>query len=186
MIHWGFELGVCLCCEHSAVCHVILMQVPVSSPSCGGDVEVCVWHKPTELAHSCWFCSCVCFCLYGPFSCISFHKFSGQLSAFSLCSSGLISASLVLSTVCINESLPQPWYNPSWLAGLKALTYLPLRTSVGGHMGLTPLNESQIVTRVLMLRDSKWSGMVLTLMIMNKAELHMTGKPRLLIKKWSS
>ena len=44
-------------------------------------------------------CSCVSFCLYGPFHCISFHKFSRQLSAFSLCSSGLISAVLVLSTI---------------------------------------------------------------------------------------
>ena len=32
-------------------------------------------------------------------SCISFHKFSRQLSAFSLCSSGLISVFVVLSTV---------------------------------------------------------------------------------------
>ena len=52
-------------------------------------------HKLTELAHS-LFCSCVWFCLYGPFNCISFHKFSRQLSDFSLCSSGLISALLAL------------------------------------------------------------------------------------------
>ena len=45
------------------------------------------------------FCSCVYFCLYGPFNCIPFHKFSRQLSAFSLCSSGLTSALLVLLTV---------------------------------------------------------------------------------------
>ena len=38
---------------------------------------------------------------YGPFNCISFHKFSQQFSAFSLCSSNLISALLVLSTVYI-------------------------------------------------------------------------------------
>ena len=43
----------------------------------------------TELVHSFSFCSCVCFCLYGPLNCISFHKLSRQLSAFSLCSSGL-------------------------------------------------------------------------------------------------
>ena len=55
------------------------------------------WHKPTELAHSFLFYSCVYFCLYGPFNCISFHKFPRWLSAFSLCSSGLISALLVLS-----------------------------------------------------------------------------------------
>ena len=53
----------------------------------------------TELAHSFLFCSCVYFCLYGPFNCISFHKFSRQLSAFSLCSCGLISALPVLTTV---------------------------------------------------------------------------------------
>ena len=45
--------------------------------------SLCLWHKPTELAHSFWFCSCICFCLHGPFNCISFHKFSGQLSVFS-------------------------------------------------------------------------------------------------------
>ena len=58
----------------------------------------CPWYEPAELAHSFLFCSCVCFCPYGPSNCISFHKFSQQLSAFSLCSSGLTSALLVLST----------------------------------------------------------------------------------------
>ena len=32
------------------------------------------------------FCFCVYFCLYDSFNCISFHKFSRQFSAFSLCS----------------------------------------------------------------------------------------------------
>ena len=45
---------------------------------------------------------------YGPFNCISFHKFSRQLPAFSLCSSGLISALPVLSAISLYESLPQP------------------------------------------------------------------------------
>ena len=45
------------------------------------------------------FCSCVCFILYGPFNCISFHNSPDNSSAFSLCSSGLISALLVLSTI---------------------------------------------------------------------------------------
>ena len=45
------------------------------------------------------FCSCVCFSLYGSFNCISIHKFSRQLSAFSLCSSSLISALLVLPSM---------------------------------------------------------------------------------------
>ena len=74
--------------------------VPAGSLSRGWVVAVYVFdHKPTELSHSFLFCFCVYFCLYGPFNCISFHKFSRQLSAFSLCSSGLISALLVLSTI---------------------------------------------------------------------------------------
>ena len=66
-------------------------RVPAGSPSRGGDVSICVWHKPTELAHSFLFCSCVYSCLYDPLNCISFHTFSQQLSSFSLCSSSLIS-----------------------------------------------------------------------------------------------
>ena len=74
--------------------------VPMGSPSHGGNVVVlCLWHIPSELAHSFLFCSCVCFYLYGPFNCISFHKFSWQNSASSFCSSDLISALLVLSTI---------------------------------------------------------------------------------------
>ena len=45
------------------------------------------------------FCSCIYFCLYGPFNCISFHNSSRQLSVFSLCSSGLMSSLLILSTI---------------------------------------------------------------------------------------
>ena len=63
-----------------------------------GMLRFMLWHKPAELAHSLLFRSCVYFCLCGPFNCISFHKFSRQLSAFSLCSCNLISAFLVLST----------------------------------------------------------------------------------------
>ena len=65
-------------------------RVLEGSPSCGGEVTVYVWHKPLELAHSFLFCSCVYFCLCGPFNCISFHPFSRQLSTFRLCSSGLV------------------------------------------------------------------------------------------------
>ena len=94
-----------------------------------GCYGLCLRHKPTELAHSfysvrvsvsdfmtfqLYFILCtlpttlrfltlffwpVSFCLYGPFSCISFHEFSRQLSTFSHCSSGLISALLVLSAI---------------------------------------------------------------------------------------
>ena len=52
--------------------------VSVVSLSHDGDVVVYVRHKPTELAHSFLFCSCVCFYLCGPFNCILFHKFSRQ------------------------------------------------------------------------------------------------------------
>ena len=78
---------------------VVFLTCPPGSPSRGGDIAVYVWHKPSELAHSFLFLSCVFFCLCGPFNCISFHKFSCQLSAFSLCSSSLISALLVLLTI---------------------------------------------------------------------------------------
>ena len=72
--------------------------------------DLCQRHEPTELVHSFLVCSCVYFCLDGPFNCISFHKFSCQLSAFSLCSSGLNSAVLVLSTLQISS-----WKSPSAL-----------------------------------------------------------------------
>ena len=67
-------------------------------------------HKPTQLVHSFLFCFCVCFCRYGPFNCILFRKFSRHFSVFSLCSSGLVSALLVFSTIYpffyYYESLP--------------------------------------------------------------------------------
>ena len=60
---------------------------------------LCHKNKLTKLAHYFLFCSRICLCLLGPFNAISFHKFSRQLFAFSLCSSGLNSALLVLSTI---------------------------------------------------------------------------------------
>ena len=51
------------------------------------------------------FRSFVYFCLYGSFICISFHKFSRQLSAFSLRSFCFISAFLILSTSLMKVSL---------------------------------------------------------------------------------
>ena len=51
-----------------------------------------------KLALSFLSSSSIYFCLCGPFNCISIHKYSQQLSIFWLCSSGLISALLVLST----------------------------------------------------------------------------------------
>ena len=83
------DIPVCPCVSPAGSCTITWW-------GCSG---LCLSHKLTELAHSFSFCFCVCFCLYGPFNCISFHKFSRQLSAFSLCSSGLISALFVLSTI---------------------------------------------------------------------------------------
>ena len=85
-----------------------------------GCCGLCLWHKLIELAHSFLFCSCVCFCLCGPFNCISFHKFSRQLPAFSIRSSGLISALLVLSTIYLfmKVSLSPDMILCGWL-GLK-------------------------------------------------------------------
>ena len=67
-----------------------VLLVPAGSPSrAGGVVGFFQRHKPTELTHSFLFCCCVCFYLYNPFNCVPSQKFSRQLSAFSLCSSGL-------------------------------------------------------------------------------------------------
>ena len=100
------------------------LWVPAGSPSGGGDVTVHVWQNPAELAHSFLFCSCLCFCIYGPFNCISFQKFSRQLSAFPLCSSGLISALLVLSTIYhfMKVSLSPDIIPSGWLGSKHQLT----------------------------------------------------------------
>ena len=67
-----------------------------------------LWHKPSELAHYFWFCSCIRFCLYVTFIWyFSFHKVSRQLFAFPFCSSGLIYALLlVLSIIDLFMKVP--------------------------------------------------------------------------------
>ena len=91
--------------------------VPVCSPSRGGDVAGCCWESLPIPFYSALGVS---FCLYGPFNCISFHKFCRQLSAFSLCSSGLIFALLGLSVQAGNEWSEQ---SPKLLSSeLKATT----------------------------------------------------------------
>ena len=82
-----------------------IVQVPTGSPSHGGDVAVYVFDITVfdinHLSLPTLFYSvlCVCFCLYDHFNCISFHECSRQLSAFSRCSSGLISVLVALSTI---------------------------------------------------------------------------------------
>ena len=75
--------------------------------TCWGCCGLCQRHKPTDLAHSFSYSVPLSISVrfffvlffYGAFDCISFCKFSRQLSAFSLCSPGLNSALLVLSTI---------------------------------------------------------------------------------------
>ena len=77
--------------------NIPLLPVPTGSPSCGGEVAVYVFDI-NQLSSPTPFCSVLVsvsvlflFSVYCSFNCISFHKFSRPLSAFSLCSSGLIS-----------------------------------------------------------------------------------------------
>ena len=85
------DIPVCPCVSPAGSCTITWWGC------CG----LCLLRKPTKHAHSFLFCSRVCFCLYGPFNCILFDKFSQQLSGLSPCSSGLISALFVLSTICL-------------------------------------------------------------------------------------
>ena len=81
------------------------------SPSRAGGVVVNVFktNKPSLPMHSFFkyffYSVFVSLCLCGPFNCISFHKCSRQLPVFSLCSSGLISALLVLSTIYLFKKI---------------------------------------------------------------------------------
>ena len=62
----------------------------------------------------------LCLCLFGPFNCISFHKFKLHLSVFSLCSSGVSSTLLVLSTIYLFTKVSfSPDIMPSGLLGSK-------------------------------------------------------------------
>ena len=137
-MNWLYVQG--LCSEHSFACfarcqefwpsdvslimalHVHLffrssseMKFPAGSFSRGGDVTVHVY----ELAHSFLFCFCVCFCLYVPFNCISFHKFSRQLSVFLLIFRSYLCLIGPFNYMCLYESLHQPWYNSLCSTGLK-------------------------------------------------------------------
>ena len=83
-----------------------------------------LWHQLTELAHPFSFCSCVYTCSYGPFNCISFHKFSRRMFSFSLCSSCLISVLLVLLTIYlfVKIALSPDVILCSWLALMHRVT----------------------------------------------------------------
>ena len=69
-------------------------EVPAGSPSRGGDVKFSVLDINQASLPTPFILFLCLFLSYGPFTCISFHKFSRQLSVSSLCSPSLISASL--------------------------------------------------------------------------------------------
>ena len=92
-----------LSCSYRAICYDLLWNIVLSRSRVtltwsGCCVNVKDINHPRVLI-AFLFCSCVCFCLFGPFNFILFNEFSRQLSVFPLCSSGLISALLVLSTI---------------------------------------------------------------------------------------
>ena len=121
--HLMDELMLLFCVCHIIWCVVVVnmlfVRVPTCLPSRGGDVMVYAFDIKWLL-----FCSCACLCLYGPFNCISFHEFSQQLSAFSLCSSSLISVLLVLSTksLIVKVSFSPDIIRSGWLGWKHQLT----------------------------------------------------------------
>ena len=95
-----------------------------AAPHCGATTIITTTATTITYYFSFLFCSFVSFCLYDPFNCISFHQFSRQLSVFWLCSSGLMSALLVLSTVYLFMKVSfSPDIIPSgWLGSKHQLT----------------------------------------------------------------
>ena len=88
--------------KHSYRQLVTFMWISVLAGSLPRDGAVAVYvsdiNQPSLSTLFFLFCSYVYLCFLWPLNCISLQKFSRQLSAFSLSSSGLISAFLVLST----------------------------------------------------------------------------------------
>ena len=87
--------------------------VPASLPSPGGDVVVYVKYvNQPSLPTPFLFCSCVYFCLYGAFGCISFHRNSTDNSPLSHPVLAVLFLPYWSSQLYISlyESLPQPWY----------------------------------------------------------------------------
>ena len=91
------------------------------------------------------------FLSYDPFTCISFHKFSRQLSVFSLCSPSLISALLVLSTIYLFLQVSLNGFRDparprsgelrtqklkSLLVRTQSLSVLPLKPGVGQYIAI--------------------------------------------------
>ena len=137
------------------------MEVPAGSPSRGGNVKVCVLDINQPSLPTPFTLFLCLFLSYGPFTCISFHKFSRQLSVFSLCSPSLISASLVLWTIYLFVCLElwtrhapvtwcrvSPWYGRyalkfSLLILSLAVMFLRFRSSISFLCGATEREKSQ-------------------------------------------
>ena len=77
-------------------------------------------HKPTELAHSFSLGSCVCFCFYVPFNCISFHNSPDNSPLSHSVLPFLFLPYCPSNYISFYESLLQRWYDPLWLTGLLA------------------------------------------------------------------
>ena len=85
---------MCMCecvCACVRACLCVCVCVPAGSPSRGRDFAVYDFDINQPSLPTPFYSVLVYFGLSGPFNCISFHKFSRHLPAFSLCSSGLLS-----------------------------------------------------------------------------------------------
>ena len=132
-----------------------IVIVPAGSPSHGGDVKICVLdiNQPSlPTPFTLFLCLFLC---YGPFTCISFHKFSRQLSVFPLCSPSLISALLFLSIISLSKRLPKWFHRPGVLTmlcdpwwgrkGSWRLRYPLAAACWGQHISLTRTSLRRVV-----------------------------------------
>ena len=114
------------------LCPLSYVWVTAGSPSRGGDVTVCVWHKPAELAHSFWF-FLVSVSVFMALSTV-FHSInSPDNTPLSLCSFGLFSALLVLLTtnLFMKVSLSPDIILIGWLGSKHQLTnYLLMKVLI--------------------------------------------------------
>ena len=102
-----------------------LAVVPTGSLSSGGDAAVNFFDINQPSLITPFYSVLVSVSVFMALSAV-FHFINSpdKLSALSFCSSGLISAVLVLSTIylCVKVSLSRDKSNPLWLTGLKAPT----------------------------------------------------------------
>ena len=98
------------------------------------------------------------FCLYGPLNYISFHAFSRQLYVLSLCSSGLISASLVLSAIhlCMKVSFRPDIIPGGWLGSKHQLTNCEILSCLRHKMWGSGKHSSKFTTVVLAMQSCQF------------------------------